>query len=191
MARFGGQLVYNPFMEYFQILDENGNRIGKEKLRSEVHRDGDWHEAVDIWVRNKEGKILLQKRALEKESYPGLFEVSCSGHLSGDEDSRTAAVRELEEELGVKVDPQELKYLFKVKEKHVTNNGTFLNNEIKDVYLLEGDFSLEDFVLQKEELESVKFVRVDELAELLAADLTAFVPHEVLYRKSLEYFLEN
>ena len=47
--------------EYFDILDENGNKTGKTKLRSEVHRDGDWHKAVHIWIINNKGDILLQR----------------------------------------------------------------------------------------------------------------------------------
>lgn len=52
--------------EYFDILDENGNKIGKTKLRSEVHRDGDWHKAVHIWILNNNGDVLLQRRCAKK-----------------------------------------------------------------------------------------------------------------------------
>lgn len=34
--------------EYFDVLDENGNLTGRKKLRSEVHRDGDWHKATRL-----------------------------------------------------------------------------------------------------------------------------------------------
>ena len=34
--------------EFFDILDENGNKMGKTKARTEVHRDGDWYKAVHI-----------------------------------------------------------------------------------------------------------------------------------------------
>lgn len=45
-------------MEYFEVLDEKGNKIGKVKLRSEVHRDGDWHKAVDVWIFNSKSELL-------------------------------------------------------------------------------------------------------------------------------------
>lgn len=54
--------------EYFDILDDNGNKTGKIKLRSEVHRDGDWHKAVHIWILNQSGDILLQRRSATKDS---------------------------------------------------------------------------------------------------------------------------
>ena len=56
--------------EYFDILDDNGNKTGKIKLRSEVHRDGDWHKAVHIWILNQSGDILLQRRSATKDSNP-------------------------------------------------------------------------------------------------------------------------
>ena len=54
--------------EYFDILDENGNKTGQTKLRSEVHRDGDWHKAVHIWIFNDKGEALekIVERAFGK-----------------------------------------------------------------------------------------------------------------------------
>ena len=48
--------------EYFDILDENGKKTGKTKLRKEVHKDGDWHKAVHVWIINDKNEILLQRK---------------------------------------------------------------------------------------------------------------------------------
>ena len=72
----------NIKMEYFDVLDENGNKTGETKLRSEVHRDGDWHRTVHIWVFNRQGEVLLQRRCATKDSYPNMLDISCAGHLS-------------------------------------------------------------------------------------------------------------
>ena len=53
-------------MEYLDILDEEGNKLGI-KLRQDVHRDGDWHKVAFIFVVNDKGEIILQKRSKEKE----------------------------------------------------------------------------------------------------------------------------
>ena len=45
--------------EYFDILDGNENKTGKTKLGSEVHRDGDRHRAVHIWIINNKFEILF------------------------------------------------------------------------------------------------------------------------------------
>jgi len=79
--------------EYFDLLDEKGNKTGKTKLRSEVHRDGDWHKAVHIWIINEQGDILLQRRSPNKDSDPNKLDISCAGHLTTGDDSITGALR--------------------------------------------------------------------------------------------------
>lgn len=172
-------------MEYFDLIDSDGQPLGQSKPRPHVHRDGDWHRAVDIWVLNSKREVLLQKRSLEKESYPGLWESSCSGHISAGDESLHSAVRELEEELGIKVQPEELQLLFEVKESHTLNNGTFINNEIKDVYLLHFDQPQKDFQLQTEEVSEVKWISIPDLKILHGTQ--EFVPHDEEYAKLFEY----
>ena len=94
--------------EYFDVLDENGNKTGEIKLRTEVHRDGDWHKAVHIWVLNNKREILLQRRCTNKDSFPNMLDTSCAGHLSAGDDALQGALRELEEELDFKIEKEEL-----------------------------------------------------------------------------------
>lgn len=173
-------------MEYFDILDEKGEKTGKTKLRKEVHRDGDFHKAVDIWILNSKGELLLQKRSITKESYPNMWEVSCSGHIAAGEKSLPSAIRELEEELGISVEEKDLEYKFTVKEKHVTNNNTFINNEFKDIYLLKKDFNLSDFKLQEDEVSEVKFLHFKDLESIVNGGDKNFVPHKESYEKLFE-----
>ncbi|MFA6917876.1 MAG: NUDIX domain-containing protein [Candidatus Gracilibacteria bacterium] len=169
--------------EYFDILDENGKQTGKTKLRAEVHRDGDWHKSVDIWIINPKDEVLIQKRSAQKESYPGLWEVSCSGHVNSGESSLDSAIRELMEELGVSVPKEKLQFLFEDKETNITNNGTFINNEFKEVYLLELDLEIEDYHVQKEEVETVKYINSTELENSIKQNPKEFVSHDMLYEK--------
>ena len=148
--------------EYFDILDENGNLTGKTKLRSEVHRDGDWHKAVHIWVFNRKGEVLLQRRPANKDSYPNMLDISCAGHLSAGDTSIEGALRELEEELGLKVDKEELKLFdntFKIGRIFGTD---FINNEFNDLYYLITDKTAEEMVFQEEEISEIFFIQFDE-----------------------------
>ena len=103
--------------EYFDIRDWDGNRTGEMKEREQVHRDGDIHGTAHVWViRNSKEtgrpEVLLQKRSEKKDIFPGCFDVSAAGHLDAGEDFPEAAVRELKEELGLEVKPEELERLF-------------------------------------------------------------------------------
>ena len=87
-------------MELIDVLDENRNNTGKILSREEVHKRGLWHKTVHIWVINKKGDILLQKRSPMKKTSPNMWTTSVSGHLSAGDSSIEGAIRELKEETG-------------------------------------------------------------------------------------------
>jgi isopentenyl-diphosphate delta-isomerase len=86
--------------EFFDIVNERDEPVGRA-LRDEVHARGLRHRAVLIFVFNAAGQIFLQKRSMTKDVSPGLWTVSCSGHVDAGEEYDTAARRELGEELGL------------------------------------------------------------------------------------------
>ncbi|MEO5960864.1 MAG: NUDIX domain-containing protein [Opitutaceae bacterium] len=88
--------------EWFDVVNERDEPIGRE-LRRTVHGRGLWHRAVHVLVFNRAGEVFLQKRSMTKDLSPGLWDSSCSGHLDAGEDYDAAAVRELAEEIGVRV----------------------------------------------------------------------------------------
>mmetsp|Transcript_12467 Transcript_12467/g.31613 ORF Transcript_12467/g.31613 Transcript_12467/m.31613 type:complete len:194 (+) Transcript_12467:405-986(+) len=164
--------------EYLDVLDENGNMTGERKLRAHVHRDGDWHRTVHIWIFNADRtQVLVQQRSKAKESWPGLWDVSCAGHVSAGESSLEGALKELEEELGVCPDTddaghEQLVFRFAWKNQAVLNDGAYINNEHTDVYTLCLDRPLSSFVLQAEEVEAVRYIPVDRLRFAFSQDPT-------------------
>jgi isopentenyl-diphosphate delta-isomerase len=159
-------------IEYIEI---EGSRVRKPK--ADVHRDGDWHRAAHIWVVTSDHRVLLQRRSPEKENYPNLWDVSCAGHLSAGETSRDAAVRETAEEIGLAIEADDLEWIGETRESLVLNGGTYLDNEIHDVFLLRCDVDPASLKLQAEEVAEVKLVTLDSLRQ---RDET-FVPHDEEY----------
>lgn len=89
--------------EEFEIVDRQGNVIGRAR-RSECHRNPALiHQAVHVQVFDRAGRLFLQKRANTKDIQPGKWDSSVGGHLRPGETPRAGAERELEEELGVQV----------------------------------------------------------------------------------------
>ena len=86
--------------EIFDVVNERDEVVGQAP-RSEVHRRKLLHRAVHVLVFNARGQIFLQKRSLQKDCSPGLWDSSASGHLECGEDYDVCAVREVREELGV------------------------------------------------------------------------------------------
>lgn len=137
--------------EYFDIYDEKMKHIGMEK-RSIVHKKGYWHKSFQCWfVFEEDNKeyILFQRRHKDKDTCPNLLDITSAGHLSAGERVEDG-IRELEEELGVKVSYEELIPLGVIVEQKAEE--TFIDNEFANVFLYKCKIPMENFTLQKEEV---------------------------------------
>ncbi len=97
--------------ELLDVVDSNDNVIGSD-TRANIHAQKLFHRAVHILVFLPNGEVLLQQRSLAKDTCPGLFSTSCAGHVDSGEKYDDAAVRELDEELGITVSKDALEELF-------------------------------------------------------------------------------
>jgi isopentenyl-diphosphate delta-isomerase type 1 len=86
--------------EIFDVVNERDEVI-EQKPRREVHRLGLRHRAVHVLVFNAKGEVFLQKRSHKKDTFPGAWDSSASGHLDTGEDYDTCSIRELREEIGL------------------------------------------------------------------------------------------
>lgn len=93
--------------ELFDVVDDDDQVIG-QKPRAQVHAEGLKHRAVHMFVFNRKGELFLQKRSMLKDSAPGKWDSSASGHLDVGEDYAVAAVRELGEELGIEAEVEQI-----------------------------------------------------------------------------------
>ncbi len=88
--------------ELFDVVDEQ-DRVTGQAARRVVHANGWRHRAVHVLVFNRAGKVFLHQRSMAKDLFPGMWDSSCAGHVGAGEDYDTTAVRELEEELGIRL----------------------------------------------------------------------------------------
>ncbi|MCB2191548.1 MAG: NUDIX domain-containing protein [Deltaproteobacteria bacterium] len=96
--------------ELLPVVDENDHQVGLA-TRAQVHSQGLLHRAVHVLLFDPSGKLWLQRRSQAKDTYPGMWTSSASGHLDPGENYLFAAQRELREELGLGL---ELTYVGKV-----------------------------------------------------------------------------
>lgn len=140
---------------------EDGKPLGL-KSRTLVHRDGDLHYAVQCWIVDKNHHILLQKRHSKKEGSPGKWDVSCGGHIAGTEDAVAGVLREAQEELDLKIDPDKLTFLSTFR--YSSQEGR--NQEVIYIYLYQYDFDVKNMHYQSEEIAALKSIPVVELKKL-------------------------
>ena len=173
--------------EQIDVLDQNGHFTGIRRPKSEVHKSGDWHRTVHIWLLNSKNKLLIQLRSPTKLNCPNLWDISVGGHISSGEDGKTSAVREMKEELGIDVTEKDLMSLGEIKTQGVLNNGTYFDNEFHDVFLVRKDVKISDLILQKEEVADVKWVNYLELEKDIAKNPEKYVGHDKEYEMLFKY----
>jgi isopentenyldiphosphate isomerase len=152
--------------ELFDVYDAAGHAQGLARPRAEVHRRGDWHRSAHIWIVTPRGELLFQRRAADKDTWPGRLDASVGGHYRAGEDSTAVVTREAWEELGLRLDPAALTYLgLRRVESHTDG---VIDRELQHVYLLRSDLTLTAYRPHPEEIDGLALLPAE-----LAADLHA------------------
>lgn len=115
-------------------VDENDMQVGDaEKIHA--HATGTLHRAFSVFLFDRQGRLLMQRRAAGKYHAGGLWANSCCGHPRPGEETSQAAVRRLAEELGITV---HLEAAFSFRYRVQMDNG-LIENEL--VHMMVGAFS--------------------------------------------------
>jgi isopentenyldiphosphate isomerase len=138
--------------EYFWVVNKEDHVIGKE-TREKCHNTKLIHRSVYIFLNNSKKGIFIQKRSMMKDLYPGYYTSSASGHVTFGETYDQAALRELEEELGIKA---QLKRIGKFK------CFSEMDNEISTVYLCNYDG---DITINEDEISHGLFLNLKQIDE--------------------------
>lgn len=144
-------------MEYLDVIDEHGNYTGEVMERDKIHELNILHYEIGVFVINKNKEVLLQKRSANKKINPNKWGL-CAGHVDSGEDIDTAAIRELNEEIGLNVSLNELNILEKMEVKKQESNSHIT----RYYYVYCND---ESFKIQKEELSEVKWFKIDDIID--------------------------
>jgi len=179
--------------EYIDIVDELGKATGEILEKDEAHRHGKWHNTAHIWIYNSKGEILLQKRSLNKSTFAGLWDISVAGHISTGETMEIGACREASEELGITITPDQLEKIFILKESYFHEDINWYNNEFHHVYLYKYHGTIDSLTLQKEEVDSVRFINHSDLDREISntEKFKKFVGEQKYYRQIISAVLER
>ena len=154
--------------EFLNLIDSEAHITAESKPRSLVHRDGELHPAVHIWIIKRKDMgiyVLLQKRSHEKRIAPDCYDVSAAGHVGQGEEFRSTAVRETAEELGLKIHGSRLELIGLMRNSYTAEGIS--DNELRAVYLCREDVDVDRLVLQSSEVSDVCWAEIDELLAVM------------------------
>ena len=143
-------------MEIWDILDSEGNKTGRTMVKGEEKLpEGFYHLGADVWIKNSENKILIQKRSPQKKLSPNVWAMTGGSVIKGETSIETIE-RETFEELGVQLNVKDAKMLTRFR----------TGNVWVDTYFLKQDIDLSKIIMQKEEVSEVKWATYDEIEEI-------------------------
>lgn len=171
-------------MELLEYFDENNTECIGTAEREEVHKKELWHREIAVWVMNERYEILLQRRSANKKQYPNKYAV-CAGHIDLGEEPKVAAIRELEEETGLKVEEKDLIDIdvFVNKQKE--------NNHFKYTYLIFTNREIEEMTMQEEEVSELKYITLTELENMILNEDESLTFSKKYYAKLILKFLKE
>ncbi len=160
-------------MELLDLYDDNGKLLNETIIRGEYLSSGKNVMLAVVYIQNEKGEYLIQKTAKEKGS---LFSTT-GGHVTHNENALTTIVREVKEELGLEIRKEKFQYIctFKYQAKPC----------IFTVYFLKSSIDIEKIKVQKEEVESVCWMKEEEIENLIK-DNKFLQSHAYIYNKYIK-----
>ncbi len=152
-------------MELWDVYDRERKLTGKTHKRGASFAEGEYHLVVHMAIFTRDGRMLIQKRAATKSTWPSMWDISAGGAVLAGESSAEGAHRELLEELGIDYD-------FTKHRPHLTLSH---NLAFSDIYIIEMDVDINTLSLQPSEVCDVKLATVNEIIEMM--DNGSFIPY--------------
>ena len=180
--------------ELIDILTPQGNQTGKTALKSEAHKNGWFHATAHIWFFTSDKKILLQKRALTKKVFPGIWDISVAGHIGAGEEILDGAKREVFEEIGLILEDKDL-IKIGTRIHQVNHENGIQDNEHHHVFIAELKTPISELTMQPEEVADLKLWDLKVLKETKNLEnvlLPRFHEYYVsVYNKIISHLKEN
>ncbi|MCS6991589.1 MAG: isopentenyl-diphosphate Delta-isomerase [Chitinophagales bacterium] len=156
-------------MEQVILVNARGEAIGSmEKI--EAHRKGLLHRAFSIFLFNRQGEMLLQRRAPSKYHFAGLWSNACCSHPRPGENTAEAAERRLREELGVEA---ELKEIAVIRYCFFDPSSGLTEHEMDHVFVGFCDAPLSP---DPQQTDALRWVSARELSKEMQSNPSCFTP---------------
>ena len=91
-------------MEIWDLYNERRELTGLDHIRGDTIPDGYYHLVVHVWIRNSKSEYLISQRSADRPMHPLKWECVGGSVLKG-EDSLSGALREIKEEVGLSLSP--------------------------------------------------------------------------------------
>jgi len=157
------------------IIDEAGIAIG-QATREEIHQEGLLHAEIHVWFYTPAGELIFQHRAKDKDTYPDLLDATVGGHVEIGDTYDQTALKEAEEETGVKIDNKDLVFLCTTITNSFDEVTGRTNHPRRNVYAYCYTGDVADLKIEGGAGIGFELWSIDTLLNLPASDAPRFIP---------------
>lgn len=161
--------------EYLEIVNEKDEVVGKE-TREKIHREGLLHREIHVWFITPNKEIIFQHRAKDKDTYPDLLDATVGGHVEIGMSYDETALKEMEEETGVKAKIEDLQILRKVQKRSEDQATGRVNNAFKVQYVYIYTGRVEDLKVEAGKSLGFELWPIQKLFNLNEEERRRFIP---------------
>lgn len=144
-------------MEYWDVYDKKGKWKRRAIRKGERLKNDEYHIIVEGWILRDDGNFIIQRRALDKKSFAGMWYCSAGGSVISRETPKEGMVREFKEELGIDISEEELRLKRIITEK----------NTIFYIFLVRKNIFLDEIKLQEEEVMDVDLADPNKIRKMV------------------------
>ncbi|EHI69253.1 NUDIX hydrolase [Streptococcus ictaluri] len=152
-------------VELWDVYARNHELTGQTMERGSSFENDCYHLVVHLCLFNRQGEMLIQQRQDDKAGWPSYWDLTVGGSALTGETSQVAAERELFEELGLKINLNELRPQFTINFDH----------GFDDIFLLEKEVDINSLVFQAEEVQAAKWASKAEINRMITEG--TFIPY--------------
>lgn len=157
------------------LVDEHDVVVGQE-WRSVIHQKGLRHREVHVWFVTPAREIIFQRRSATKQTFPNLLDSTVGGHVEQGQTYDTAALAEVFEETGLRLDLTDLTFL-KKSLTNITDHGMgLINHNFRAVYGYVYRGALSDLKIEDGEGTGFEAFPIDDLFSLPPERAAQFIP---------------
>lgn len=165
-------------MELWDLYQEERIKADKTMIRGEAQPDGVFRQVVHICIFNEKGEMLIQQRQPFKKGWSNMWDVTVGGSAISGDTSRTAAEREVLEELGYQISLEQVRPALTIN----------FPGGFDDYYLVHKEIEIDTLKLQEEEVQRVKWASLNEILDMIEDG--SFIPYHKSFMELL-FFMRN
>lgn len=172
--------------EKIDILDNQGKVTSQSKTRDLIHKDGDWHQSVHLYILDKNNRVLFQRRSKDKMLFASLYACPVGGHIKSGQDPFSTVLIESLEEINLEIKTENLTYLGIDRVGYHNSKVDLFENEFVHIYVLNLDAEI-NLNVKNAEVEGLFWFDFADFKKRVRSKDNEFMPCWIIYEKIIDY----